>query len=501
MCLPLFLSQTAVVNSFASDTKYACSNTATLRSATEQLRYQISLFCMKFAIDAIDSGCTNPPPATAFLCPEQMNLSYSSLEDLVNNATICPSPPREYSRDQLRNFDGTEPALLEYQMRIPSFKNDEALAIGCTSATDSCCVAYRQKVSPSLSTTSPSTKTSAPTASAAGGSNLAPSLVESPGDRSYCYRSPCLLLRAQKKTQYSLGRPTADANSAYGNVGLQASSLPRLWLHEPPAARNSEPQSTRHLNRNQPQQMGSLGRSQGISTAPAGQIGGMDALRGNTLSHGGSGSLSRPGMQPQAPSTEDPTQATRLPRDSVATDLTTDDIVSANTMRVIHAYNPTLTDELPLVLGEDIIVLMSFDDGWGLGLNPTTGAQGAFPLVCVASLDEAAANAMSNGPKPQRFSKRISSAVFAIDGEQMAVLRQSVIKPLAVNPPQGYQGRPTISGPELARKGVTFTEAAPQFHVYPAGRDSVASSAFTSSTTRDSVASSAFTASTYDSRH
>ncbi|KAI8854954.1 hypothetical protein BC829DRAFT_106079 [Chytridium lagenaria] len=52
-------------------------------------------------------------------------------------------------------------------------------------------------------------------------------------------------------------------------------------------------------------------------------------------------------------------------------------------MKVIHSYTAALVDELELKAGQDIIVLKCFDDGWGLGMLPETGAQGAFPLVCV----------------------------------------------------------------------------------------------------------------------
>ncbi|KAJ3189072.1 hypothetical protein HK101_008964 [Irineochytrium annulatum] len=63
-------------------------------------------------------------------------------------------------------------------------------------------------------------------------------------------------------------------------------------------------------------------------------------------------------------------------------------------MTITHPYAPTLADELELVLGQEIVVLKAFDDGWGLGLIPSTGAQGAFPLVCVGA---AGANGSADG--------------------------------------------------------------------------------------------------------
>ncbi|KAI9091131.1 hypothetical protein DFS34DRAFT_597299 [Phlyctochytrium arcticum] len=57
-------------------------------------------------------------------------------------------------------------------------------------------------------------------------------------------------------------------------------------------------------------------------------------------------------------------------------------------MRVLHPYDPTMEDELPLIAGTEIVMVRAFDDGWALGAIPATGQQGAFPLVCVAHVDE-----------------------------------------------------------------------------------------------------------------
>jgi hypothetical protein len=56
-----------------------------------------------------------------------------------------------------------------------------------------------------------------------------------------------------------------------------------------------------------------------------------------------------------------------------------------NTVRVavLQGYQATLDDELCLDAGSQIFMVRSFDDGWGLGVDPNTGKQGAFPLVCI----------------------------------------------------------------------------------------------------------------------
>jgi hypothetical protein len=61
---------------------------------------------------------------------------------------------------------------------------------------------------------------------------------------------------------------------------------------------------------------------------------------------------------------------------------------------VIHTFTPQLNDELQLDVGTSIVMTKAYgtfpvftnsnkDDGWGVGINPSTGAQGCFPLICV----------------------------------------------------------------------------------------------------------------------
>ncbi|KAG2181443.1 hypothetical protein INT44_008256 [Umbelopsis vinacea] len=50
---------------------------------------------------------------------------------------------------------------------------------------------------------------------------------------------------------------------------------------------------------------------------------------------------------------------------------------------VIHQYYPSQPDELSLRKNDIIVSTVAFDDGWGVGVNITTGQKGAFPLICV----------------------------------------------------------------------------------------------------------------------
>ncbi|KAJ3403090.1 hypothetical protein CcCBS67573_g04472 [Chytriomyces confervae] len=58
-------------------------------------------------------------------------------------------------------------------------------------------------------------------------------------------------------------------------------------------------------------------------------------------------------------------------------------------MRVMHPYAATMQDELSLVVGNDVIMLTAFEDGWAMGLEPMKGLKGVFPLACVVKVEEA----------------------------------------------------------------------------------------------------------------
>ncbi|KAJ3202419.1 hypothetical protein HK099_001860 [Clydaea vesicula] len=95
-------------------------------------------------------------------------------------------------------------------------------------------------------------------------------------------------------------------------------------------------------------------------------------------------------------------------------------------MIVVHPYYPTLADELHLDVGADLVMIRSFDDGWALGLNPITGQQGAFPVVCVAKPREAATlRERQNGtqrisylPEDPIYNNRISSQLYTKENIQ-----------------------------------------------------------------------------------
>ncbi|KAJ3059871.1 hypothetical protein HDU98_004109 [Podochytrium sp. JEL0797] len=80
-----------------------------------------------------------------------------------------------------------------------------------------------------------------------------------------------------------------------------------------------------------------------------------------------------------------------------------------NTLRILFPYKATQGDELDLVVGNDIIVLKSFDDGWALGMQPLTGQKGAFPLACVGKPEDTNRASQMSMEAAKRLSKRVSS--------------------------------------------------------------------------------------------
>jgi hypothetical protein len=51
--------------------------------------------------------------------------------------------------------------------------------------------------------------------------------------------------------------------------------------------------------------------------------------------------------------------------------------------KVIKSYIPMADDELRLDIGDLIQTDKIFDDGWGIGVNLTSGEFGAFPMACL----------------------------------------------------------------------------------------------------------------------
>ncbi|KAJ3402556.1 hypothetical protein HDV05_008387 [Chytridiales sp. JEL 0842] len=96
---------------------------------------------------------------------------------------------------------------------------------------------------------------------------------------------------------------------------------------------------------------------------------------------------------PSPPPPTATTTTTTIAATTTTTQNNTQSMISANPasiliLPVLHPYEPTLPDELPLQPGMQVLILKAFDDGWALGKIASgegEGREGAFPLVCVTS--------------------------------------------------------------------------------------------------------------------
>jgi hypothetical protein len=72
---------------------------------------------------------------------------------------------------------------------------------------------------------------------------------------------------------------------------------------------------------------------------------------------------------------------------------------------VVATYTPTLSDEIDIQLGDQVELLVEYDDGWCQGINLTRGhAKGVFPKHCIEN--------ESGGTNVDRI-KRVSSMYIA----------------------------------------------------------------------------------------
>lgn len=82
--------------------------------------------------------------------------------------------------------------------------------------------------------------------------------------------------------------------------------------------------------------------------------------------------------------------------------------------KVIQKHHPNYVDEIPLNIGDIVIVTARFDDGWAFGTNTTTQCDGSFPLNCLTGLD---GPDMSENEKGKTQLSRASSLVNVLKKE------------------------------------------------------------------------------------
>ncbi|KAJ3370306.1 hypothetical protein HDU91_006306 [Kappamyces sp. JEL0680] len=339
-------------------------------SAVNSLRYQASFMCSFYTNQAIVAGCPLPPnaqttqPNGPLLCPIQCNLAFQTLNNILTNKATCPNGGN-FPINVYRDFCSS------LQRTIPQNKNtcnngtttdvtfcgfpDQATALSqCPGiASDSCCAAL---LSASQSTESPSS-----------GSNSKIVIIV-----------------------------VATIVSVVLVVGVRASS--RVDDYEASSVHKEMPPlaAPQFDYKTDSKQEFSFQNSQAFETkAVAPQDKPKSFLKAPNLS------LASP--LPPVPES--------IPQDETLIPLA-DMPEGTKTMKVLHPYDATLDDELTLVPGTNIYMVRSFDDGWALGVDPRTGDQGAFPLVCAEELQDAPVQApAAEEIDPERINRRHSSMI------------------------------------------------------------------------------------------
>ncbi|KAI8897281.1 hypothetical protein BC833DRAFT_594436 [Globomyces pollinis-pini] len=83
---------------------------------------------------------------------------------------------------------------------------------------------------------------------------------------------------------------------------------------------------------------------------------------------------------------------------------------------VVYDYDPALSDELRLNVGDIITITEDYDDGWALGTNLASGLSGTFPLVCVGPLN----TPQIEGTNSLTYNKRSSSIYIENDDQRQS---------------------------------------------------------------------------------
>ncbi|KAI9193296.1 uncharacterized protein BJ171DRAFT_464350 [Polychytrium aggregatum] len=351
---------------------------AVSQSISNQLRYQLSSFCGRVAYLSYNgsNACPqtkSPPP---FLCPDQCKFAYTTLTTVYNDVSVCPattSSSAMQSRNQSINnvieycnnaltLQTSNPSVqcyagapLEVSNSDCGFRDQSSRIAGCQLIpNDPCCMALNGNNNTNNGNTS-------------GGSPIGIIVGSILGVLALVGIVVAVWIVRRRRLQKAYNYQTDyTQHQTYASTGNSNNNIPIAPLKSALSSRSQQPDSLSVLT--------SVGAAAVAQAPPA--------------------SKAAPGA---AAASIELSQA--IPGATAA----------QNVMRVVHPYAPTLADELELEVGHDVIVIRSFDDGWALGLVPTTGKQGAFPLVCVARPEDVVAFELANGG--QRFSTATSSDI------------------------------------------------------------------------------------------
>ncbi|KAJ3415591.1 hypothetical protein HDV05_004642 [Chytridiales sp. JEL 0842] len=398
-------------------TRFGCVNGPDLVAALERVRYLPTYWCTSnilYGLAGFNNLTACPAPSGAegnkrfgpLMCQAQCDQTSKALIDVLNNPQLCPTLNNDgvgraqlyarYCTDMGARVAENGGCINSLQTEVPfcGFKDEATARQGCVGLnTDSCCTNLLAAASrpptapPTNGSTTPGgtiTPVTPPSTSAnssngnGNGSNMGPIIGGVVGGIIAVALAIGILmyLRNKSKPRKSNGVLPTSSSSKHGSYNTQL---------DPSSNSVSTKGSFGLLN---PVSKSSLPRTSPALVAAAAAI-----------------TTTEKSPSPPPKSTPPPPTYDTTVRDSVVPTSSS----SETLLRIIHPYTPTLADELTLEVGADVILLKSFDDGWALGMNPTTGIQGAFPLVCVCKPEELEAKRGSMASNGERISKRISS--------------------------------------------------------------------------------------------
>ncbi|KAH9276479.1 hypothetical protein BSLG_007954 [Batrachochytrium salamandrivorans] len=352
-----------VTTSFVDN--YGCSSN-NVRSMLNVMRYQVSIQCSMVINDAIVAGCTVPssrPAKGPLLCSAQCTMAGKTTQSVFQNTTACSASP---SASILQARSGL---ITQYSNYCTFASNAIAAGATCTSGAtherdlcgwrnsttaipqcsanfnDDCCVALVK-------------------ASTGGGGSSAPSSSQLGLYIGIAIGGAVFLIIVGLLAVFLIRRRSQSYGSSKGVDRYEqfrtSHRLEEMEVSKPkssPAALYSPPTNSLPKVTTNPWQSSAV---VAVAVAPAAT----------------EASSPTPAVQPGSPTNSSPP-------------ITMNNLPStARRTHVLHPYEPTLPDELQLNVGSDIIMVRSFDDGWALGFDPSTSKQGAFPLVCVAEIDD-----------------------------------------------------------------------------------------------------------------
>ncbi|KAJ3202132.1 hypothetical protein HK099_001981, partial [Clydaea vesicula] len=454
-------------------TNFGCSGKNLLQQVNNR-RFHTSFQCSQIVNDAILQNCqfdsTKFPSVGPVLCENQCNLAVSSLKSIIENPEVCPLnetviDARAQLVGQFTNYCATAKNSSASQGNLCvqgtpientkcGFINDAVALTGCTAnPTDPCCISFLKTVPTSSADTNNNSTTSSdlsesssknanngnPSSNGAGPGVIIGVVV---GVLILLLFVVFFILRKKKNRQ---AKSISSAEQPLkGSSELNFRSTP-----SPAPSFNQNQQAINHA-------------SPPLPLPTPTQRSAADENPFNTIQQ-------QPHnlQMPQIPLQQQQQQQQNLqqvsnnfneqygsfpPNNDQYGAFPTDAPKRKSTemMVVVHPYYATLADELQLEVGADLILISSFDDGWALGMNPITGQQGAFPLVCVSKPDELIAKGFDRQSLSNKrnstfvteptISNRNSSQIF--DKQGLAGRQSGYSPPLPI---QSSAKNPTVS--------------------------------------------------------